>query len=231
MTRIRRIATLALAVFSLPFLLLSLTGVASAHERRNVGPYTFVVGFTVEPAIANEPNGVSLRVTDTATGEPVANVQQNLKVTVMQGSDSKEYPLRAVFGQAGMYAADLIPTKAGPYRFRFVGSIDGTPVDQLFESGPGRFNEVEDFAKLQFPAVSPAASQAGDLSTQLTQLARQVSILERGQAEAQNAANTARMFGIGGLIVGLIGLGVAGWALSRGRRQADAEVRPASQQV
>ena len=42
--------------------LLACAGLASAHEHRDVGNYTLVVGFLDEPAIANEPNGLSLRV-------------------------------------------------------------------------------------------------------------------------------------------------------------------------
>ncbi|GIW07775.1 MAG: hypothetical protein KatS3mg060_2580 [Dehalococcoidia bacterium] len=231
MIRVRRVAALALAFVSLPLLLLSWTGVASAHERRNVGPYTFVVGFIVEPAFTDEPNGVDLRITNTATGEPVLGAEQTLRVTVMQGNDQKEMPLRTRFGQPGAYTADLIPTRAGQYRFRFTGTIDGTPVNELFESGPGRFNDVQEASALMFPAPSAAANPAAsDASAQITQLARQISVLERSQAEAQNAANTARLFGIGGVIVGLLGLGVGIWAL-RGSRGASVAARPANQQA
>ncbi|GIW12387.1 MAG: hypothetical protein KatS3mg061_3444 [Dehalococcoidia bacterium] len=207
----------ALVALSLPLVLLSSTGAALAHERRNVGPYTFVVGFINEPAFSDMLNGVDLRITQTATGEPVTGAEQTLKVTVMQGSDSRELSLRARFNQPGAYVADFVPTRPGQYRFRFTGTIAGTPINELFESGPGRFNDVEDAAKLKFPA--PAAAPAQDTSAQLTQLARQVATLERTLQETQGAASNAQLFGLAGTVIGLVGLGVGVWALTRGRRE------------
>ncbi|MBI3953814.1 MAG: hypothetical protein HY330_04815 [Chloroflexi bacterium] len=43
---------------------------AAAHERRAVGQYTFVVGFTGEPAFVEDKNGVDLRVTRTQAASP-----------------------------------------------------------------------------------------------------------------------------------------------------------------
>ncbi|MCL6649224.1 MAG: hypothetical protein K6U89_12920, partial [Chloroflexi bacterium] len=105
----------ALVALSLPLVLLSSTGAALAHERRNVGPYTFVVGFINEPAFSDMLNGVDLRIAQTATGEPVTGAEQTLKVTVMQGSDSRELSLRARYNQPGAYVADFVPTRPGQY--------------------------------------------------------------------------------------------------------------------
>ncbi len=38
-------------------------GMVSAHEHRAVGEYTFVVGFLNEPAVQDEVNAVSVRIT------------------------------------------------------------------------------------------------------------------------------------------------------------------------
>src|SRR5438094_570267 len=83
--------------------------------------------------------------------------------------------LRARFGVAGGYTADIIPTKAGQYLFRFFGEISGDKIDEKFESGPGRFNDVDDPARLEFPvprgAAAPATSASGD---QVAAIAREV---------------------------------------------------------
>ena len=134
---LRKIAGAALVAFSLPMLVLASTGVASAHERRNVGPYTFVIGFIVEPALTNEPNGLDLRITNTATNEPVTGAEQGLKFAVTQGGVTKEFPVRSRFGMPGAYTADFIPTKAGQYLFQVTGNINDTPINERFESGPG----------------------------------------------------------------------------------------------
>src|ERR687885_1035219 len=153
-----RLAGVLLALGAL--LPLAAPGAALAHERRNVGPYTFVVGFTGEPALVGQPNGIDLRISNTADGSPVTGADKTLKAAIaFGGGQPKEFPLRAVFGRDGAYTADLIPTKAGSYIFTFTGTINGTPVNEKFESGPGRFDDVQDTAKLQFPDVVPAPAQ------------------------------------------------------------------------
>ncbi|MCL6649784.1 MAG: hypothetical protein K6U89_15800 [Chloroflexi bacterium] len=66
---------------------------------------------------------------------------------------------------------------------------------------------------------APAAAPAQDTSAQLTQLARQVATLERTLQETQGAASNAQLFGLAGTVIGLVGLGVGVWALTRGRRE------------
>src|SRR2546425_653260 len=139
-------------------LILLVPGSALAHERRDVGKLQFVVGFIGEPAIVGEPNGIDLRITDKASGQPVEGAEKTLKASVQYGGGQpRELALRARFGMKGAYTADLIPTRAGAYSFTFTGAVGDEPVDQKFESGPGRFNDVEDAAKLQFPAAVPYA--------------------------------------------------------------------------
>ncbi len=184
-------------------LALALTGLlpalASAHERRALGPYTVVVGFTVEPAIEGQPNGVDFRVTRTDGNTPVEGVQNSLKVQIAAGGGApKEYALRTRFGMPGAYTADLIPTQTGAYTFQFVGTIDGTTVNERFESGPGRFNDVTPASTLHFPEVVPSGLEL------------------KGQIEALNGEIAmARSIGIGGAIVGALGLIAAGIALVR----------------
>jgi hypothetical protein len=176
-------------------LALAVPGLASAHERRDVGKLQFVVGFIAEPAILGEPNGIDLRITDKASGQPVEGAEKTLKAMVQYGGGQpRELPLRARFGQKGAYTADLIPTKAGAYIFTFTGTVGDEPVDQKFESGPGRFNDVEDAAKLQFPEAVPYAGE----------MARRVQAAEARAAQATT-------FGYAGIGLGVIGtlLGLA----------------------
>ena len=55
-------ATLGAAVLAASSLL-AMTSPAAAHERRNVGPYQFVVGWLNEPAFQGQPYGASVRRT------------------------------------------------------------------------------------------------------------------------------------------------------------------------
>jgi len=194
-------AILALVAIMLPT-------AALAHEKRAVGKYTFVVGFLGEPAIQGQPNGLDLTITD-ANGTPVEGAEKTLKVAIAySGGTPKDLPLTARFGLKGKYTADVIPTKAGTYSFIFSGTLNGDPVNQTFESGPGRFNDVDSPQSLEFPVAVPATT---DLAQQ-TQAANDA---------AQAALQRATLFGLGGVAVGLIGVVLAIVALLT-------RVRPAS---
>ena len=182
---------------------------AGAHERRTVaGDYTFVVGFLQEPAFEGETNGIDLRVTRGGSEEPVEGLERTLKAEVVVGSNTLPMELRPRFRQPGAYNAEFVPTRAGSYTFRFQGEVEGRSVSEAFESGPGRFNDVQAVAPLQFPDKVPAA---GDL--------------QRAVAAAESRAATATTLGTAGLVAGVAGLLLAGWALAS-RRRAPASVGP-----
>src|SRR5439155_20802854 len=133
-----------------------------AHERRDVGKYSLLVGFNDEPAYQGQPNGAQITVTvPSEDNRPVEGLADALKASVaFGGGQPKEFKLRSVFGKPGQYVADYIPTRAGTYIFTFTGSIEGTPINERFESGPGRFNDVESIEPLQFPETIPLANDA-----------------------------------------------------------------------
>ena len=188
------------------FVALPLT--ASAHERRDVigGKYQVVVGWIVEPSILGEPNGVDFRITTKDGNKPVEGLQDRVKVAVQHGGGpAREMPLRARFGMPGAYTADLIPTRAGDYVFTFTGDVEGNPINEKFESGPGRFNAVEDAGKLQFPEPVP---YVGDLNRQLR--------------DAEARAAQATTFAYAGAGLGLLGTVLALAALMRRPQPATA---------
>jgi hypothetical protein len=186
---------------------------ALAHEQRDVGKYHFVVGFLNEPVYQNQLNGIDLTVT-TADKQPVEGLDKTLKAEVIVGGNARQMPipLQARFGMPGKYAGYFMPTMTGAYTFHFSGTINGEPVDQRFESGPGRFGDVQAISDLQFPQKL----------TDPAQLQSQVS-------DAQAAATMARTLAIIGIIVGLAGgvIGVAGLA-RRGGAGAVASRTPGS---
>jgi hypothetical protein len=189
---------------------------ASAHERRDVGNYEFVVGFLNEPAIADQMNGIDLTVTSKADGKPVEGLEKTLKVEVVVGGNAKSMPitLQTRFNMPGKYAGYFEPTAPGAYIFHFSGAINGDPVDQRFESGPGRFDDVEPLAPLQFP------NKLADPASLQTQL-----------ADAQLAARTARVLAIAGIVVGAVGIavGIAGFRRQNGKTTEATSRRAASQ--
>ena len=194
-------------------LMLLLPTTAAAHERRAIagGKAEAVVGWIVEPALVEQPNGIDFRVTNTATRQPIEGLEKTVKVEVIQGGATRQFDLRARFGQPGAYTADLIPTRAGDYTFRFTGEIEGVNIDERFESGPGRFNAIEAPSSRQFPATQPTVGE-----------------LQRELAEARAAADTGRTLGLVGAGLGLAGLLLAGLMAWRGCPAAPAAARPAA---
>ncbi len=181
---------------------------ASAHERRDLvgGKYQAVVGFLTEPAYDNQVNGLDLTITskteklaDGTTAKPIEGLEKTLKAQVLAGGKTLDLTVQSRFGLPGKYAAYFQPTVAGQYIFRVYGDINGEKIDERFESGPGRFSDVQSLAPLQFPAA--VAQVPSDLQARL--------------AAADSAASSARIFGIVGIVIGLLGLGVAAAALMR----------------
>ena len=168
------------------------TGVVLAHESRAVGELTFTVGFLDEPVFSGQKSGLELRVS--RGEEPVEGLEESLEAEVTFGTDTRELPISAQFGEPGAYRSIFFPTAAGPYTFRIFGEIDGQPIDESFTSGPDTFSEVQDVAGGQFPVVFPAT---GDI----------VRDAEAG-AGAATTATVALVLGAAGLLAGLVALGL-----------------------
>jgi hypothetical protein len=198
---------LLLAAFSVP-------GLALAHERRTIGngKYDVVVGWDVEPAYQGLKNAASIRISEAGSNPavPVTGAETSLKVQMKQGAATREFPLRAVFGQPGYYLADIVPTREGDYQWTFVGTLGDQQVNDKFDSADGKFNGVEPATSLQFPLTAPDPVQ-------------QSAAVSAAQADAQ-AARTLAMVGIG---VGVLGLLAAG-AVWLNRPRAGSSFRRAS---
>lgn len=169
------VVALVIAVMSLA------TQAGSAHERRSLGPYQVVVGWLEEPAFAGVANAVDFRVTDTRStpAKPVEGLEKTLTVQVFQGGSTTPYnaQFRTRFGNPGAYAADIIPTREGAYRFVVKGKIDTLEVNETFETGPGRFDEIRPITQLQYPDKVPAGAELGRTLDDIRSTADQVRII------------------------------------------------------
>jgi hypothetical protein len=188
---------------------LALTGSASAHERRNVQSYTFVVGWVTEPAYVNFNNAVDLRVTRTADASPVMGLQDTLKTEVTQGDKKVEVAFRPRSNTPGAYDGRMFPTAVGEYTFRIFGTIEGSQINERFTSGPNTFGSIQ--APEGFPVAMPINQQ---LEESLGGLEQRVVNLESADS---GDSDTAMMVGLLGVMVGLVGLGVGGFALMRSK--------------
>lgn len=206
--------------------------VAYAHEHRDVGEYSLVVGFLEEPALVGEPNGLYLQVSRHAegaapseegehadegeAGTPVEGLESTLQAEVIVGGGAERMPLQLEprFGQPGVYVAHFIPTRVGDYSFRIYGTIEGMEIDEQFDSGPETFSSVGDVTELQFPDEVPSAAQ---LDQTVQQLEQRIVAVE-GSASGEGRANLALGLGAAGLVAGAVGLATGVASLARSRR-------------
>lgn len=159
----RRILNAAAAVAVVVASFMTFASTAAAHERRTVGPYQLVVGWLNEPAYVGLMNSLDLRVTDTRTTKPVEGLEKTLTAELQTGG-LKPLPLTvtARFGQPGAYNGYAMPTTTGTYIFHITGKIESMNIDEKFESGPGRFGDIEATTALQYPTKVPGPSEVGD---------------------------------------------------------------------
>ena len=175
-------------------------GTAAAHERRTVGPYEFEVGWLNEPAFAGLMNGLDLSVTDTRSDKGVEGLEKTLTVDVQTGGLAPlALTIAARFGTPGAYDGNFMPTVAGTYTFHIQGKIDTQNIDEKFESGPGRFDDVDSATAVQYPVKVPGGDA---LSKRLDDL--------------QGGLDQTRLVAAAALVVGIVALGAA-FAVSRRR--------------
>jgi hypothetical protein len=148
----RLLATLAAAAVIVSSFAIT-TNVALGHERRAVGPYTFVVGWINEPSYVGLLNSLDLTVTETNGGKAVEGLEKTLKADLTFGGSAtpQALTLAARFGLPGRYSGYVVPTKTGDYTFHITGTVGTMNVDEKFESGPGRFGSIESTDPLQYP--------------------------------------------------------------------------------
>jgi hypothetical protein len=205
MKRIALFGAMATLVALAAWLLLS--GAAAAHERRNVGPFSFVVGWVNEPALLNQPNSVDLRITRTADSQPVTGAEKTLKVEVQAEGQKLNADLAPRFNAPGAYNANLTPTKTGSFTFVFTGTIDGTAINETFKAGPGTFGLIEE--PRAFPQSLPA----------IQDVAKSLDAVREGGGTSggsgSSSGDTALILAIVSLIVGGAGLGAGVYGLSK----------------
>src|SRR5439155_15507172 len=115
--RKRTSAWVAVIVGLAAFMVVGLSGPASAHEEREVARYHFAVGFGDEPAYTGQENSVQLLLHD-ANDRPVTTLGDTLNVEVSYGSQKVTLPIQPFFevgefGIPGDYRGWFFPTQPG----------------------------------------------------------------------------------------------------------------------
>ncbi len=218
--RVPRQARLARRWATLGVILAIAPAPALAHEQRASGGFDLVVGWGEEPAFAGVMNSVEVTVSEAGGGLPVTDLGDSLQVEVSKGSDTITLPLEAVAPGSpeapGSYRAWLTPTRPGTFTFRLTGSIRGQDVGESFTSSAATFDDVEDVARIQFPAQDPSTGQLA------TRIDREVPRLSARDEALEAALRRARTIAVVGALAGVSGLVVVVGALVAVRRRGAA---------
>ena len=168
------------------------TAAVMAHESRDVGDHSIVVGFANEPVFTGQKSGLEFLVT--RGEEPVEGLEATLQASVTFADATRDLEIEPRFGEPGWYESVFFPTAAGQYTFRIHGDIEGEPFDESFTSGPDTFSDVQDVTSGQFPVQFPATADV-------------VRDAEAG-AKAATMATFGLVLGAAGLVAGLVALGL-----------------------
>jgi hypothetical protein len=128
-----------------------------------------------------------------------------VEITYVPSGAAKVLRLRTIYRDPGHYTADLIPTAPGQYRFRFIGSMAETAVNETFDSraGGGQFDDVESSADIQFPERVPALREMQSAVRGTQQAAQQA---EDTALAARAGLASAQTFAIIGTVLGALGI-------------------------
>jgi hypothetical protein len=134
-------------------------------------------------------------------------------VTHVSSSVSQIMDLKEAWNSPGQYKAEFIPTSPGAYNFRFFGDIEGTEINESFESSNTTFDEVTPANEIQFPVKLAAPRETENAARRALDAVTEAS-------DAASSASTATLLGIIALILGVVGLVLGGLAYQRSGKKA-----------
>ena len=152
------------------------------------------------------------------TANRVAGLASTLRVELMHisTSSSVEMTLTEKFDNPGHYIAEFIPTAPGDYRVRFFGSIEETPIDETFDSGPDTFDTVIPSDAIQFPIVLESNREIQNAAQGALDAVQE---LETEVNANSSAASTGMIIGVIGILIGGIAIGISIFAITIARRR------------
>ncbi|MGZ8887620.1 MAG: hypothetical protein ACXW1A_05085 [Nitrososphaeraceae archaeon] len=130
------------------------------HTEIKVGNYTLEAGWSIEPPLINNLNEIVISVLE--NDSPVRNAMKDLSISINYGGINKKLNLIPSEESAGLYLADIIPSKLGTYSLNLKGAIGTQSINNDIQ-----IEEVEDAKKLTFP-ISEGSSNLENIGKQIT---------------------------------------------------------------
>jgi hypothetical protein len=195
---------------------------ALAHTTLKHGDVQAEVGWGNEPPLVGQLNTVTIEVTKISDGKPITNALAQADISITKGATTKPLDFQPQ-EKPGLYAATVLPTQTGQLSVVIKGTIGGQAFDDT-----AKVEDVEDTKLLEFPSTSGdniSLEAIKQLQTVITDLTAQVDQANIAAKEAKNATessaqlkstvDSAYLFGMIGIGVGVAGIAIGVAALSR----------------
>jgi hypothetical protein len=206
-----------------------------AHISKTLGNFTVEVGWSNEPPLVGEINNAIVQVNKgtESNSTPVRNALSEMYVLIKYGGVTKTLDFKPSEQSAGLYQAEMIPTRLGSYSLVLNGTLQG----QSIVNAEIPLDDIESKQKLAFPdsgnlgesTNTPASSIGAQVERILSQLTNDIDvtkgdmdILVKNNADTQKSvqdvkktADRSYMIGITGMGVGVAGIIIAAVAFSR----------------
>ena len=190
---------------------------ADAHTIDSVGEYRVEIGWMNEPVVSGETNAIELYVSPLKSGleleeqvfeNGIADLKKTIKLQLIYKEDSITLPFSPDHNIPGKYYAFVNPTVSGFYQANVLGDIEGTPIS-LSMHPP----KVGERAYIEFP--EPSDLTLTQIIDGHTALIADINDLK----DSVKAVEESKQMDIGyvGIVVGVIGIGIAVISLARSR--------------
>ncbi len=130
------------------------------HTEIKVGNYTMEGGWSNEPPLINNLNEIVISISE--NDSPVRNAMKDLIISINYGGINKKLNFIPSEESAGLYLADIIPSKLGTYSLNLKGAIGTQSINNDIQ-----IEEVEDGKKLTFP-ISEGSTSLENIGKQIT---------------------------------------------------------------
>ena len=208
-----------------------------AHISTTIGNFTVEVGWSNEPPLVGEINNAIVQVNKgtESNSTPVRNALAEMYILVKYGGVTKTLDFKPSEESAGLYQAEMIPTRLGSYSLLLNGTLQG----QNIVNAEIPLDDVESKQKLSFPdsgnldedtnittSTSSIGAEVERILSQLTNdidvtkddmdtLAKNDANMEKSFQDVKKTADRSYLVAMTGFGVGVAGIIIAAVAFSR----------------
>jgi hypothetical protein len=208
-----------------------------AHISKTIGNFTVEVAWSNEPPLVGEINNAIVQVNKgtESNSTPVRNALAEMYILVKYGGVTKTLDFKPSEESAGLYQAEMIPTRLGSYSLLLNGTLQG----QNIVNAEIPLDDVESKQKLSFPdsgnlgedtnittSTSSIGAEVERILSQLTNdidvtkddmdtLAKNDANMEKSFQDVKKTADRSYLVAMTGFGVGVAGIIIAAVAFSR----------------